>query len=156
MAHYFRGNAYVAKQQYDLAISDFTRAVEINPNYAAAFIARGVSYARLTGPGKPSEEAIADYTQAIRVDPTYALAYSNRAGQYNMKEKYDLAVADATKAIELDPQYPAPYFIKARAFEKKFQYEDAIATLRALIASTTDKAAIERAKSIIRSLGGTL
>jgi len=39
-----RGLAYAEKGQYDQAISDFTKALEINPGYAGAYYSRGASY----------------------------------------------------------------------------------------------------------------
>ncbi len=39
-----RGIAYLSKGQYDQAISDFTKALEINPRYTDAYYNRGVSY----------------------------------------------------------------------------------------------------------------
>jgi tetratricopeptide (TPR) repeat protein len=43
-AYYDRGVDYYRKGQYDKAISDFNRALEINPRYAEAYINRGITY----------------------------------------------------------------------------------------------------------------
>jgi len=43
-AYYNRGFAYGKKGQYEQAISDFTKALEIKPRSAGAYINRGVSY----------------------------------------------------------------------------------------------------------------
>jgi tetratricopeptide (TPR) repeat protein len=39
-----RGVAYVLIGQYDQAISDYTKAIEINPEFARAYNNRGVAY----------------------------------------------------------------------------------------------------------------
>ncbi len=39
-----RGVAYARKGQYDQAISDFNKALEINPRYATAYYNRGIAY----------------------------------------------------------------------------------------------------------------
>ena len=44
MAYFSRGLGYGAKGQYDKAISDYTKAIEINPRYAEAYSNRGVAY----------------------------------------------------------------------------------------------------------------
>ena len=41
--HYNRGCGYYAKGQYDLAISDFTKPIEMNPAYAEAYNNRGLA-----------------------------------------------------------------------------------------------------------------
>ena len=44
MAYNNRGTAYNTKGQYDQAISDFTKAIEINPKYAGAYYNRGDAF----------------------------------------------------------------------------------------------------------------
>jgi tetratricopeptide (TPR) repeat protein len=39
-----RGNAYYKKSQYDRAISDYNKAIEINPKYALVYNNRGLAY----------------------------------------------------------------------------------------------------------------
>ncbi len=155
VAHYYRGRAYAARGRFDLALSDFTRAVELNGNFAAAYLSRGLIYARQAKDGV-SDRAVADFSQAIRVDPAYALAYANRAWQYSRAKEYDLALLDCVKVISLDRRLTRIYFTKAYAHEQKFQYEEAIATLRALLAVTDDPREAAGARSAIRALGGTI
>ncbi len=42
--YYNRGLEYQRKGQYDKAISDYTKAIEINPKYAVAYYNRGLAY----------------------------------------------------------------------------------------------------------------
>jgi tetratricopeptide (TPR) repeat protein len=44
MAYFNRAVSYSNKGQYDQAISDFTRALQINPKYSEAYNNRGVTY----------------------------------------------------------------------------------------------------------------
>ena len=44
IAYNNRGGAYYLKGEYDSAIVDFTKAIELNPNYAIAYNNRGVAY----------------------------------------------------------------------------------------------------------------
>lgn len=54
----------------DRAIADHTRAIELDPTYAAAYYNRGVAH---DGKGD-SDDAIADYTRAIEIEPKFASA----------------------------------------------------------------------------------
>ncbi len=155
VAHFYRGRAYAAQGRLELAMSDFTRAIELNGDFAAAYLNRGLVYARLAK-GGVSDRAVEDFGQAIRVDSAYALAYVHRAWQYGQKREFDLAIADCVKVMALDRRMTRIYFTKAYAHEQKFQYEEAIATLRALLAVTDDPQEVESAKSAIRSLGGSI
>lgn len=44
MAYNNRGISYLSKGQLDRAISDFSKAIEINPKDAAAYCSRGITY----------------------------------------------------------------------------------------------------------------
>ena len=43
-AYLIRGHAYGQKGQYDKAISDYTKALEINPRHAVSYGGRGIAY----------------------------------------------------------------------------------------------------------------
>jgi tetratricopeptide (TPR) repeat protein len=60
MAYLNRGGLYSYQQKYELALADFNKAIEINPNFAEAYANRGVLYAKL----KQTEKAKIDRQQA--------------------------------------------------------------------------------------------
>ena len=64
-------------KDYNGAIADYTKAIELNPNYANAYYNRGISKHNL----KDYNGAISDYNKAIEIDPNYANAYYNRGFQ---------------------------------------------------------------------------
>ena len=68
-----------------------------DPNFAAAFIDRGVAYARKGD----NNRAIVDYNEAIRLDPKNALAFCNR-GRAKLQINETSGNADIAKARELD------------------------------------------------------
>ena len=55
------------------AIADYTKAIELNPNYAAAYNNRGNSKNKI----KDYKGAKADYTKAIELKPNYTKGYGN-------------------------------------------------------------------------------
>ena len=52
---------------YDIAMSDYNKAIEINPNYVDAYNNRGNIYSQ--GKGE-YDNAIPDYDKAIEINPT--------------------------------------------------------------------------------------
>ena len=61
-AYYNRGIAYANQKKYDLAISDFSKAIELDPKDALAYINRGIAYKAQN----KYDQAIADYTVSVR------------------------------------------------------------------------------------------
>ena len=100
-----RGRERENSKDYSGAISDFTNAIRIKPDYALAYFYRGYSKEEL----KDDYGAISDYTKGIEIDPNNANAYFNRAlSKYNLKDYYG-AIVDYTKAIEIDPKAAKAY-----------------------------------------------
>jgi tetratricopeptide (TPR) repeat protein len=62
LVYHNRAVVYEKKGQYDQAISDYTKALEIDPNLADAYHNRGVVYGRENQP----DQAISDFTEAIK------------------------------------------------------------------------------------------
>jgi len=77
-AYYNRGVGYVKKGDYDRAIVDFTKAIEINPEHVLTFSNRGYAYERL---GRRAD-AIADYRRALAIEPNnqYSMDALRRLG----------------------------------------------------------------------------
>jgi len=65
VAYYNRGVAYGRKGEYDRALADLNKAIEINPKYAGAYNNRGKAY----GLKGEYDHAIADFSKAIEIDP---------------------------------------------------------------------------------------
>jgi Flp pilus assembly protein TadD len=97
-----RGIAYAEKGQYDQAISDFSKAIEINPRYGKAYNNRGIVY-RLTG---RYDQAISDFNKAIEINPMDAQTHNNLAWLFATANtpsfrNGEKAVGLAQKACEL-------------------------------------------------------
>lgn len=99
-AAYNRGNYLAENGRIDLAIKDYTRAIESSPLFFSAYTNRG-NMLFLSG---KLEEALADYNRTIKLNPAKMEAYSNRAMYYIIKQNYTAALADLDKALSLQPQ----------------------------------------------------
>src|ERR1700759_3870615 len=90
IAYYDRGNAYYNIGDIDQAITDYTSAIRLNPQYVSALSNRGNAY----GSKGDLDGAFADYSAALLIDPALRAAIANRAEPYLAKGDVDRAIAD--------------------------------------------------------------
>ncbi|TVQ44865.1 MAG: tetratricopeptide repeat protein, partial [Gloeocapsa sp. DLM2.Bin57] len=64
---------YASLQMFYDAVVDYSKGIQLNPNYADTYNNRGVAYYNL----RDYQKAIADYEQAIRLNPNHPLARTN-------------------------------------------------------------------------------
>ena len=69
-----RGILYAEQKKWDLALADFNKAIQINPNHASAYNNRGIFY----NEQKKWDLALADFNKAIQINPNDAQAYNHR------------------------------------------------------------------------------
>jgi tetratricopeptide (TPR) repeat protein len=74
------GNNHYKAKEYQKAIADYDRAIQLDPQYTDAYINRGVAYHDLN----EYEKAIANYDRALQIDPNYTLAKDNREKAYRL------------------------------------------------------------------------
>ena len=87
------------------AQADYNRAIQINPNYDAAYIGRGDLY-RKAG---QTQHAFNDFQKAIQLDTTDGRAYHRRGLIYQSQGQHNFAIEDFSTAISLSPDSPEPY-----------------------------------------------
>jgi len=105
---------------------EFTRAIELNPNYAEAHFRYAWTY--LT-PLDKSEQAIAEMKKALELDP-FSRIYNTIFGlTYFYARRYDQAEEQFKKAVELNPDFFVTYYHFAWLYSQLGQYQDAIAEL---------------------------
>jgi tetratricopeptide (TPR) repeat protein len=98
VAKYSRGDA-------SGAIADFSRAIEINPRYAAAYLGRGqIRY--ITGQLAPART---DLEKSLAFDTKQPLAYSNLCLVYGDYGELQKALASCKEAIRLSPNMAIAY-----------------------------------------------
>ncbi|HYK36867.1 toll/interleukin-1 receptor domain-containing protein [Alloacidobacterium sp.] len=107
----------------DEKIRFYTEGIRLLPNYADAYINRGVAR-KAKG---DLEGALADYDEAIRLKPDDALAYSNRGNARRDKANIEDALADYGEAIRLKPDYADAYINRGVARKAKGDLEGALA-----------------------------
>lgn len=117
-----KGREYEVKSKYDKEIAEFTKAIEINPNDANAYLKRGLAYVKKGN----YNQAISDYTKAIEIIPDYIEYYYNRGLIYEKQGNFTQAISDFTKAIEIEPESAKPHYARGLIYEQQGNLTQAI------------------------------
>lgn len=112
------------ESNYGGTFDDYSRAIELDPEFALAYYRRGMEY---RSQGDKDEQAIADFSKAIAFKPDSIEFYRERARLYEKQSIYDLAIADYSKMIELASDDLPAYKERARLYEEQNNYDLAIA-----------------------------
>ena len=146
-AHFFRGNSYLAKDDFKSAIADYNKAIALNPKDGDFYINRGAAYEQI----KEFDLALQDESKAIELKPGAPGPYANRGNAYVYKGDRARAIEDYSKAISLSPDVATYYVSRGYAYSLVEQNEKALLDYRkALELDPANK----EAKSYLIILGG--
>jgi tetratricopeptide (TPR) repeat protein len=120
-----RGVAYERRGEFDKAISDHTKALELAPD-ATIFLNRGSAYSKKGD----AEAAIADFSRSIELRPEDAAAYLYRGKERLLSGDAQQARADLDRGLGLvndrDPETVGTLNMLVREFYGAKRYEEAI------------------------------
>ena len=89
--HRHFGNSTGDLVEHEFAVADFTRAIELDPEYTDAYYSRGVLYWREL---RNAYRSIRDLTRVLELKPTWAEALFNRAMAHQIRGDHEKAIAD--------------------------------------------------------------
>lgn len=142
IAYNNRGAYKQGNGDFQGALEDYSKAIELNPKYEDAYSNRAIMqfhFGNLVAAyqdinkaialyqGRPQfynnragirhalkdyEGSLQDVSKAIKINSNYAEAYKNRAMIYNQMGKYQLALIDVEKAIKLKKEYASAIDLK--------------------------------------------
>ena len=125
----YRGELFASMGYQEMAIEEYTNALDINPRYGVVLEDRGgakrsllLTHAVFGEKVTPKssdyvnsalayldegqiEKAIAYSNKAIDLDPKNAIAYNNRGMLHGRRGDYRKALSDFERAIQIDPRY---------------------------------------------------
>jgi len=120
--YFYRGKRFYDLGEYDKAILDFTRAIELERNYVFAYVERGLAWEKKGF----HEKALADFNNALEINPQYTKAYKDRASTWQAMGEYAKAIEDYNKVIELEPENSEAFYQIGCIYSKQKDKEDAL------------------------------
>jgi len=131
-----RGNAEYNKGYFSRAISEWSKAIKLNPQYAIAYYNRGMARYAI----KEEDRAFDDFQKSYKLESYLRFKkffsiieqqfdagdwYVRGLEKFN-KNDYDQAISYWTKALELNPKYIEVYFERGFVWYNKGNYEQTI------------------------------
>lgn len=109
----YRGDELLSRQEYALAIVDFTKAIDLRPAFANAIYLRGLAH---HGRGD-DQQAIVDYSSVLEIKADYADVMVSRAVSHLALRAPEKAVEDLAAALAREPGWVHVYELRAKAYE---------------------------------------
>ena len=123
------GTIFANKGQFDEAIENYRKAIQINPNSAVPLYSLGLALAAKS----QFDEAIENYRKAIQIDPDYRDALNSLGVALADKGRFDEAIENYRKAIQIDPNYSEALNNLGEALLHQGQFDEAIKNFRKTI-----------------------
>jgi len=105
------------------SLSEFQRAIALNPNYATAHQWYGCDPLRAVG---RFDEAIAEGKRAVELDPLSPIINSDLGRTFTIARRYDEGIAQLRKTLEIDPTLWVAHYNLGETFQLKNDLATAI------------------------------
>lgn len=128
------GIELVYKGEFEKAIENFTKSIELKNDWEIPYFYRAVSYQAL----EEFDNAMIDYSKALSINDRMTDAYYNKA-KITLSRKdipnpdINKAIEDLNKALELDEKFVDALFAMAAAYKKLEDYHKALEYLEKLL-----------------------
>jgi TolB-like protein/DNA-binding winged helix-turn-helix (wHTH) protein/Tfp pilus assembly protein PilF len=132
------------------AETDFTRAIELNSNYATAHHWYG-SYLAVMG---RFDEGLAELKKAQELDPLSLVISTNLGKMLYFARRYDEAIQQYRRTLDMDPNFSKAHDDLGWAYEQKGMHAEAIAGwMKARTLSGESEASVAKLKNAYRESG---
>ena len=112
----------ISKEDLNLVIKYYKKAIEMDVDYAEAHCNLGLAYDKKG----LYDEAMEEYKEAIRIKPDYANAHLNFGAAYENKGLYEKAIEKYKEALLLNSDFAEAHYNLGLAYYKKGLHDKAI------------------------------
>jgi tetratricopeptide (TPR) repeat protein len=131
LSHFFR----FTKEENAKAKAMFERAIELDPEYASAYVSLGYAHFMDFVFGSNSDprtlEQVAEFARkAISLDDSSSLTHVLLADVYRITGRYEQAISHAERALSLNPNDPGAYLSMANTLNSVGRSEKAVEAIK--------------------------
>lgn len=123
--HFLDGHKLASQGRHEQAVSEFTRALNLTPDFVEAYVERAAAYLATNRP----QQALDDYNKGLALKPNYFELYYNRGLCCQLIGNLDLAIYDYRTTIAEKPDYAPAYFNLGIVLQEKGHFEEALVQL---------------------------
>ena len=123
-----RARSQIEAGQFQRALPDLNRAIQLAPRLVNAYIIRSAAYAGLS----QLDLAVEDAEHAVKLAPRQTITRLTRARLYSHRGLHDDAIRDLRIGLREKPDWEAGYLELAQLHVRLEDYESGLATLRDL------------------------
>lgn len=138
----YRGYILFSQGKYRSAFRDFTQAIELDSNYAAAYNNRASARYNMQNIAAASEKDLLlsaqDYKKALSLDSSQTGIWRNLAYIYLLLENYESSLKLLNKAIAESPEDPMLYRYKGQALRKTGRHQAALESFSKVLQLNSD------------------
>ena len=116
------GVAMLRAARYEEAVTNFTRAIDLETNDAETYRLRGQARLALFD----LDAALSDFTEVCKLRPTEAGAFIERGGVLFKLRQSEKALADAATAIQLNPNHSPAYELRGQLLRDQGKFTEAL------------------------------
>jgi len=132
-----RGDRYLEEEQYRAAVIEYTNAVEIDPNLAAAHYGMARSFLKT----RETEKALWELRETVRLDPSNTHARMEFGALSRLAGDAETAVVQAQAVLEIAPENVGAMLLQGRALDQLERREEAGAAYQAAAEADPDSSA---------------
>ena len=119
LKYYEEGDEHYRREEFDMALVNYNKAVKADPKFAFAWDNMGICYRKMGN----YKKAIECYQESLKIDPNGTMPLQNMAVAYEFLKDHKNAAETYVKFIKAFPDDPEGYYGAGRTFFSAEEYE---------------------------------